>query len=386
MDAPAAATPAEKASMDASAAATPAEKAMGEIGQRLASIGATKLPPDDEAPAPAKPAKAPALKLFVNYREGDDESLHMATKFVVPKGWRPGPVSKLLAFVVDTYNGKRAGNALDAAACHLEVGGLALGSEEVVEAVLKPRDEVLLRPGASLARGERALAAAAAEADARARADAARRAREGKVKCLNHGCGTLFDPNDNPAGACAHHRAPPFVSGGYKGWRCCNPKPTMDWDEFACYPACATGRHSAEPPPPFAPPAEAAKAAAAVESDDDDGGAAAAPAAAAAAAPAAPEDDVSLAAVPGDDGDFKCLNNGCGQFFWEEENFKGRCHFHKGRPEPARGEGLYRWSCCPSKTAARDELRSVPGCERAAHWRGAGAPRDVACVPCRWEF
>ena len=109
-------------------------------------------------------------------------------------------------------------------------------------------------------------------------------------------------------------------------------------------------------------------------------------AAAAAAPPAAPEDDVSLAAVPGDDGDFKCLNNGCGQFFWEEENFKGRCHFHKGRPEPARGEGLYRWSCCPSKTAARDELRSVPGCERAAHWRGAGAPRDVACVPCRWEF
>jgi hypothetical protein len=205
--------------MDAPAM-TPAEKAMGEIGQRLASIGATKLPPDDEAPAPAKPAKAPALKLFVSYKEGDDESLHMATKFVVPKGWRPGPVSKLLAFVVDTYNGKRAGNALDAAACHLEVGGLALGSEEVVEAVLKPRDEVLLRPGASLARGERALAAAAAEADARARADAARRAREGKVRCLNHGCGTLFDPDDNPAGACAHHRAPPFVSGGYKGWRC----------------------------------------------------------------------------------------------------------------------------------------------------------------------
>ena len=39
-----------KTSMDAPAA-TPAEKAMGEIGQRLASIGATKLPPDDDVAA-----------------------------------------------------------------------------------------------------------------------------------------------------------------------------------------------------------------------------------------------------------------------------------------------------------------------------------------------
>ena len=372
--------------------ASAAEKVASELGRRLESIGATPLP-DDGVPLPdlagppkaddaPKVAKAPALKLFVNYKEGDDATLHMATKFVVPKGWRAGPVSKLLSFCVETYNKKHPSNPLDAGAVHLEVRGESLGLEEVVEAMLKPRDEVLLVPGAPQERGSAAIAAAerAAAAEAKRRADAEE--KRGKVKCLNHGCGALFDPSKNDEGACAFHLAPPFVKGGYKGWSCCNPKPTMDWEEFSCFPCCQTGRHSAVAPPPFVPPAAAPAPAAVVDSEEeeDDDEAAAAAGAAAVEAPA----KFKVEVVRGDDDDFKCQNNGCGVMFWKEENFNGRCKFHRGAPEAGRAAGTARWSCCPDIEVARGALGSVPGCKSGPHWSGEGVA-EVTCEPCRWE-
>ena len=72
-----------------------------------------------------------------------------------------------------------------------------------------------------------------------------------------------------------------------------------------------------------------------------------------------------------------------------DELKKARAKHLKGRPKKPVSrkfpDAPRRWFS-DMRSAARDELRSVPGCERAAHWRGAGAPRDVACVPCRWEF
>ena len=58
------------------------------------------------------------MKLFVSYKEGEDEAHHMATKFTVPKGWRPGPVAKLLGFSVDTYNAKHKDNLLNVDEVH----------------------------------------------------------------------------------------------------------------------------------------------------------------------------------------------------------------------------------------------------------------------------
>ena len=69
------------------------------------------------------------MKLFVRYDEGDDAAAHMNTKFTVPKSWRPGPVSKLLAFAVDTYNSKHPDAKLDSAAVHFELDGVRLGLE-----------------------------------------------------------------------------------------------------------------------------------------------------------------------------------------------------------------------------------------------------------------
>ncbi|KAH8044276.1 hypothetical protein JL720_17133 [Aureococcus anophagefferens] len=89
------------------------------------------------------------MKLFVSYKEGEDEAHHMATKFTVPKGWRPGPVAKLLGFSVDTYNAKHKDHLLN------------------VDEVLKTKDEVFIAPDAERRATPR-----------RPRADAERKAAE----------------------------------------------------------------------------------------------------------------------------------------------------------------------------------------------------------------
>lgn len=343
-------------------------------------------PRTEAAPAEAcASAKKPALKLFVSYKEGEDESLHMATKFVVPKGWRPGPVSKLLSFCVDTYNGKHKETPLVLEEVHLEVNGLALGLEEVVQDVLKARDEVLIKPGASLALGEAALAALAEATRKADEAEAKRKFAAGKVKCKRHGCGKLFDPTTaRVEGECAFHLSPPFVKGGYKGWHCCpSQKPTMDWAEFQAFECCQVGVHSVETPAPFEVPEEAPKPAD-IDSDEEAEEAAKAKAAADLAAELAAEETYKVEVLAGDDGDFKCRNNGCGVMFWHEENFKGRCKFHRGKAEPGRQEGMMVWSCCPSKEVKPEDLGTVPGCKSGLHWDGSGTTSE--CEPCKWEF
>ena len=48
------------------------------------------------------------LIVYVKHEEGDDETRHMSTRSSRCPRRRPGPVEKLLAFAVDTYNGKHA--------------------------------------------------------------------------------------------------------------------------------------------------------------------------------------------------------------------------------------------------------------------------------------
>ena len=131
------------------------------------------------------------MKLFLSFTEGTDASAHMSVKVTIPKKWEVGPVSKLLHFAVDTYNGKRLSpRRLEVDSSHLvKAGGVALGSEELVCDVVGPGDRVELASGAAgpggaqelvraaLRRGRAAgLGAAAALAAARRRRGGGRRA------------------------------------------------------------------------------------------------------------------------------------------------------------------------------------------------------------------
>ena len=184
------------------------------------------------------------MKLFVKYEEGDDEGAHMNTKFTVPKSWRPGPVSKLLGFAVDTYNGKHADATLDLANVHFEFDGDALGLEDIVEAVLKTKDEVLIKPGASRPLGDKAKAAADAEAAAAAEAEAKRVFAIGKITCKNFGCNKKYSDATNFDGECRHHSKPPVFHETAKYWSCCPHKKAYDWDSFMEIKGCAHGKHS----------------------------------------------------------------------------------------------------------------------------------------------
>ena len=77
--------------------------------------------------------------------------------------------------------GKHAATPLVAGECHLECGGAKLGLDDVVEAVLETKAEVLIRPGASAALGDAAQKVADAAAAAHADAEAARACAEPRL-------------------------------------------------------------------------------------------------------------------------------------------------------------------------------------------------------------
>ncbi|KAK7242705.1 hypothetical protein SO694_00016457 [Aureococcus anophagefferens] len=346
------------------------------------------------------------MKLFVSYKEGEDEAHHMATKFTVPKGWRPGPVAKLLGFSVDTYNAKHKDHLLNVDEVHFakkdDDGNFeAIGLEDVVEQVLKTKDEVFIAPGTSNARSatSRAQAAADAERKAAEEAEAKRVFAIGKVRCKNFGCNQLFDPDDNPEGGCHHRVSPPFFHDCNKGWTCCPKKSAMDWEDFQKLPTCAVGRHSAEPP----------------EGAAEEGACGRRP---------RPTGEVRalrarqvhrrlqqvrrgqvrghgrpvLRQVHGDqgqaqgrqkydDGSFRCQHKGCQAKFHPDDNGPRACSYHYGTPV---FHETMKWGLLPAQE--EDGLRRVHGRPRAArvgyHWNGegddpeptarAGAPPPIA--------
>ncbi|KAH8058505.1 hypothetical protein JL721_9528 [Aureococcus anophagefferens] len=181
------------------------------------------------------------MKLFVSYKEGEDEAHHMATKFTVPKGWRPGPVAKLLGFSVDTYNAKHKDHLLNVDEVHFakkdDDGNFeAIGLEDVVEQVLKTKDEVFIAPDA-----ERA-------GDAQARRTRSARPPEAEAKRVfaigkHKGCQAKFHPDDNGPRACSYHYGTPVFHETMKWWGCCPHKKKMDFDAFMAVKGCCVGYH-----------------------------------------------------------------------------------------------------------------------------------------------
>ena len=323
------------------------------------------------------------MKVVIAYSEGSDESVHMKTKITVPKGWRSGPVSKLLDFAVETYNGKFPGQApLSAAEVHFEKegSGEVIGVEDVLEEVFTEKAEAIaLKPGAPPRVGDRASRLAE---EARARAEAVERKKReeaGKVRCKNFGCNKLFDPAANPEGGCAHHVGPPFFHDCKKGWTCCSHlKTAMDWEEFNALPTCATGKHSAEgnaPKAKAAPLEEGAAAAAppapAPKSISDFNASGDGQAATSATKSAATVGQPKVARY--EDGTYRCQNKGCAQKFDPAANGPAACAFHAA--PPIFHETYKWWGCCDhAKKAEFDDFLKVPGCRRGPHWDGAGTP------------
>ena len=85
------------------------------------------------------------LKVTLRMNDGSDESWHMCVKLTIPKKWKPGPVSKLLHFAVDTWNSKHSQlPSLSPESWHLQVNGQPLGTDDIIRDVLRPSDVVLL--------------------------------------------------------------------------------------------------------------------------------------------------------------------------------------------------------------------------------------------------
>ena len=195
------------------------------------------------------------LLVYVKHEEGD-EAAHLNTKCTVPKSWRPGPVRKLLAFAVETYNGKHADTLLDKDQVHFECAGEILGLDDIVDQTIQPKAELKLVSGASPLIGSARQRIVDETKRKEEEAEAKRLFAVGKIKCQNFGCAQLFDPNDNEEGSCHHHVSPPFFHDCNKGWTCCRGKTAMDWDDFQKLPTCAVGKHSATPPKAKSKPKE----------------------------------------------------------------------------------------------------------------------------------
>jgi hypothetical protein len=318
------------------------------------------------------------LLVYVKFEEGA-EAAHLNTKFTVPKSWRPGPVRKLLAFAVETYNGKHADTLLDKDRVHFECAGEILGLDDIIDQTIQPKAELKLVSGAPPLIGSARQRIVDETKRKEEEAEAKRLFAVGKVKCQNFGCAQLFDPNDNQEGSCHHHVSPPFFHDCKKGWTCCRGKTAMDWDDFQKLPTCAVGKHSATPPKAKPKPKEetcvpCAAPTTSIESYNANEG------------KAAPTAAKSFARATGtkakpkvtkyEDGTYRCQNKGCQARFRKEDNHAKACTYHKGTP--VFHETLKWWGCCPDrKKMDFDDFLAVPGCASGPHWTGEGEPPAV---------
>eukprot|EP00404_Azadinium_spinosum_P024221 CAMPEP_0180607332 /NCGR_PEP_ID=MMETSP1037_2-20121125/27649_1 /TAXON_ID=632150 /ORGANISM="Azadinium spinosum, Strain 3D9" /LENGTH=278 /DNA_ID=CAMNT_0022626615 /DNA_START=64 /DNA_END=898 /DNA_ORIENTATION=- len=92
------------------------------------------------------------MKIFVQYKEGDDLEAHWRQQVTLPKKWLGSPCDRLTRYLVENYNKARPSHTpLLVEAWHLsnESKGRceALGRENVISEVIGEFDEVFLRPG-----------------------------------------------------------------------------------------------------------------------------------------------------------------------------------------------------------------------------------------------
>lgn len=181
------------------------------------------------------------MKVFIHYEDNTDNELWKTLKITLPKSWKTGPTSKLLAQFIETYNGNAtlgASNPLSESDMHLSTrkkqsDGTTklqdLASDDIVLDSLPDRADVYVCHGASQTKQELMPSKTTAT-------DSGSTATK-TVNCKRFGCQKRFPPGE-PTGPCCHHKAPPVFHETAKFWSCCPNKKAYDWDDFQAIPGC----------------------------------------------------------------------------------------------------------------------------------------------------
>ena len=135
----------------------------------------------------------------LNYEDNDNPELHKSLKITLPKSWKTGPTSKLVAQFAETYNSNEtlgSANPLDENNLHLAIRKadnngrkhlVDLATDATVLDVIADRSDVYILhgPGKSLA-----------EYEAEQKAEDERKKAEMKdtVACTHFGCKKRFPP------------------------------------------------------------------------------------------------------------------------------------------------------------------------------------------------
>jgi len=189
------------------------------------------------------------MKIFFRYEDNDEKSYHKQLKITLPKSWKNGPTSKLLAQFVESYNASEQGakNQLDGSKLHLAVRQtptstsnaevtaefVAIASDAITITVFEDREEVYILHGPSRTLGE-------VEEERQAEIEQARILKAKTVACVHLGCKNRF-PRDGPFPTCSYHSGPPVFHETAKFWSCCSEKKAYDWDDFQAIKGCQTG-------------------------------------------------------------------------------------------------------------------------------------------------
>jgi hypothetical protein len=189
------------------------------------------------------------MKVILHYEEPDDSALHKSLKITLPKSWKSGPTSKLLAQFVESYNAiEELGatkNPLEASNLHLAIRKLQgdgssgtsvmtpIPSDDIVVNCIPDRSDLFVRHGPSQT---------LQEMEQSAQDEKQRRLKElqNTVACTRFGCKNRF-PRGGPYPECHYHKSPPVFHETAKFWSCCPHKKAYDWEDFQAIPGCETG-------------------------------------------------------------------------------------------------------------------------------------------------
>mmetsp|Transcript_40205 Transcript_40205/g.92424 ORF Transcript_40205/g.92424 Transcript_40205/m.92424 type:complete len:258 (+) Transcript_40205:57-830(+) len=95
------------------------------------------------------------MKIYVQYKEGEDADLHWRQQVTLPKTWMDSPCERLKRFIMDKYNKAcRVDEPLVYEDWHLsnetDSWKESLGSENLISEVVGEYDNLFVRPGAGL--------------------------------------------------------------------------------------------------------------------------------------------------------------------------------------------------------------------------------------------
>lgn len=227
------------------------------------------------------------------------------------------------------------------------------------------------------------------------------------VLCYNRGCGSKFNPKDNPEGCCRHHPGVPVFHDALKGWSCCSRRST-DFTEFLNIPGCANGRHSGEKPPEpeKKPPAEVncpepvevkpqvvvKPIQAPLERPSADEPLSRLPVTVSESLKQALANRLQQMSVVDDNTDdadevskgASCRNSSCNAVYEGEQSDRETCVYHSG--VPVFHEGMKFWSCCQRKTTDFNTFLEQEGCCTGRHvWKKKGDEAEKK-VTCRFDW